>query len=445
VDAKRGVSRDSLSQGGSDRPADRSAARRTARAASQAEDQRRHATQVECELWERLEGESLAPPDLYSLELGSSHTGGRRVRPRQASLILGEGERAYARHLAGAAASCGTSFAAYRRYTPGSSSWKEERLVCQRCCGTRACDECSKKMRERECSRVSGNWRLFGTVGVPAESMTCRQAWYRIRRARTLFFKRLERHAARRDAWAVRVWDEDVECAEKTRAAVAAGRVRQSPLDYAWTYEPHVSGYPHLHFVVNACALYYPWLKKVWGECIGREVRWIKVKIVTSADGICRYLSKYISKTIFTLDLCAVMYRQRMWATSLPVKKRQKGEWIEEVETNSEAAKAQAKRPEAWTNASDFVVTGGGNGLFTSWKKYWPMTDEVDAFLMARSMEHRADPERQRSQERQQKTARDPSLWPIFDLMLECIYRGFAAIGCLTKCVKVMETCASAS
>lgn len=442
--AKRGDYATSKRQRGSDAPRDKSAARRAARRQSAATQQMLASWNRADEITKALPWAPGAEPDLYSLELGLSHTADRRCRPRVDVLVLGEVERERARLQAAAAGSCGSSYAAYRRYVVEGPGWREDRMVCQRRCGTRACEHCDAEIRRRECARVEGNWRLFVTLGVPAARMTCRQAWHRIRRARALLFKRLERHAARRDAWAVRVWDEDVETAREMRATAKPGRRRKSPLDYAWVLEPHVSGYPHLHFVLNACSIYYPWLKKVWSECIGREVRWIKVKTIYDSDGTCRYLSKYLSKSVFSLDLCAVMYRQRMWATSVPQRREKRSEWIEEGGTTPERAKQEARDPSRWTREEGFVLEAGKEGCFQVWARGWGRSTPAELDTMADYVWPAIEAAMLRERKSRDKRERQVSLWPAFDLLLEAAGTFLAFPGSLTKAVKVVLTCARA-
>jgi hypothetical protein len=198
VNPKR--SRSTARYQGSDGPRDRSATRRDRRR----QVQEASTATIAAERWSALEatlaGPDGAPAPLYSLELGSSHTN-RRTRPRYEALVLSDRQRERCRRMLEAAGSCGTSYGAFRRYIPGDGAgWTEERLVCQLKCGTRACADCDREIRQRECSRVEGPYRQFVTLGVPSAGLSIRQAWYRIRRARALLFKRIERHAARPDS-----------------------------------------------------------------------------------------------------------------------------------------------------------------------------------------------------------------------------------------------------
>jgi hypothetical protein len=59
----------------------------------------------------------------------------------------------------------------------------------------RAIARAKRNARElREAARCMGPWRQFVTLGFPPNGMSIRQAWHRVRRARALFIKRLERN-----------------------------------------------------------------------------------------------------------------------------------------------------------------------------------------------------------------------------------------------------------
>jgi len=298
---------------------------------------------------------------------------------------------------------CGTLFGAFRRYTVRADGWTEERMVCQRRCGTRACPHCDAEIRKRQAWRVSGPWRMFITVGIPADALTCRQAWRILRRARALLFKRLERAAADPDVWWLRVHPEDERAAREHRAKFKGKRERKSPLDYAWALEPHESGYPHLHFIVNATYVNYSKLREVWGECVGREILWSRHEDVYDKDGVCHYLADYVAKCEPTPDLAALMYRQRMWATSRPLQVEEKREWIEEPGTTPEAAKAQAEDSSNFDESRNWSLQEGKDGAYQIWRREWYVEDAVDAWLMHRETGFVFDPERHKKPPRERE------------------------------------------
>lgn len=334
---------------------------------------------------------------LYSLALCSTHTGGRRFRPRTAGLVLSPRERERCRQQIARASACGTAFSAFRRYVPTESGIREDRMVCQQKCGTRTCDECERAIRKRECWRVEGPWRQFYTLGCPPRGRSHQECWRVIAAARDKLWKRLERELALGNGRVIRVSEESAAAARAHRATVPRARVRRSPLDYAWTLEPHESGYPHLHFVANTEFVNWRWLKKVWGELVGASIEWMKCVEVFDADGTCRYLSKYISKTTFPPDLLALLYRQRMWATTRPLPKKALGEWLRERDTNEAMAAAQAGRPEDWGSEPGFRLQQSSRGRYAIWSRYFALEDGIDAWLFLRFTKHRWDQERQAS------------------------------------------------
>lgn len=430
---------------GSDAPADRPAARRARREDRQREEAHTDRWVAWTALEAHLERPGDAPASLYSLELGSSHTGGRRHRPRTRGLVLSDVQRERCRKMIAAVEACGTAFKAFRRFAPVATGWREERLVCQTLCGTRACARCDAAIRQRECWRVEGPWRQFITLGVPASGLSIRQAWYRIRRARALLFKRLERHVAQSDAWAVRVWPDDAQAARDHRARTAGSRKRASDLDYAWVLEPHKSGYPHLHIVTNTAMIDYAWLRRVWSACIGRAVQWIKVKPVKQEAGMVRYLSKYLSKSVFTLDLCALMYRQRMWATTRPLPPDAEQGWLEEPETTAAQAAREAQDPSAFDAREGWGTPEGSRGRYWLWSRTWPVEDHLDWWTILQHCAWRVDPARRKAAGRAPPSPSVRAYAAVADLWLEVAWLVMTGRWTLTEADKVCFTAASGS
>ena len=424
---------------------DRSKGRRQARQRHREDVQTIRAANRAARLEEARDAASGPSSWVSLLELCSSHTGGRRKRPRTRGLVLGNLERERLRRQLEVAGECGTHYGAFRRFFDRGPEMIEQRLVCQHLCGSRVCEQCDKAIRERECGRVSGSWRQFFTLGMPAGGMVVRQAWHRIRRARALLIKRLERHASRDDSWAVRIWQEDVEHALSLRANSKRARNRLCPLDYAWCIEPHHSGFPHLHFVLNTCYVNFDWLRAVWSDCIGRACRWMLAEQVWNEDGICYYLSKYISKTVLPVDLCAVMYRQRLWGTSLPMKEKPESAWMREADSTEGEAAYDSIKPEEWNREAGFSLEISSEGKYAIWSRATSLLDDAGAALAwERAAKHAMRPEKPDRVERPEEW-RVISEWPLFDLLLESAYIFLTKPGSLTFPVKVLHTCASTS
>jgi len=375
-----------------------------------------------------------------SLGLGSTHTYGLRERPRHEGLILGEVERQRAREMARRAEGCGTSYGAFRRYEVVTAGIQEHRLVVQKFCGTRACDRCDTAIRRRECARVAWGWTQFHTLGFPPWGLSVRQGWHRVRRARTLLIKRLEIALARGRDDVIRVSAEAVDRARAHRAQFLRERMRESKLEYAWCIEPHVSGFPHLHFVTNTEYISFRWLRAIWGECIGRVVQWSRTEEVWDPSGTCRYLSKYISKCTLSLDLCAVMYRQRLWGTSLPRAAGDAEAWIEEEGTENAEAAAQCDDNSNFAESSKWDHVGGSPGKYRRWQRVWAVeTPEDAAAFDAATWRYRA-PRPDRAPEYEGPEWYRGTLWPLWDLISEVCVTALSGRWSLTVCDKVWCT-----
>jgi hypothetical protein len=244
----------------------------------------------------------------------------RRRTPRKSAISLRPWERQYLRDLVSQTGRCETGTMTIARALPGASSVRGERLTFRPRCCSRGCVRCDGVRRERQAARCEGPWRLFVTVGVPRGPWSCREAWMQFSGWATSLMARIRDHARRGSSGDVRV-------CYPFRARHEALQARADPftrgpslIRYAWVVEPHRSGWPHLHAVLSCDYIDQGWLKRVWGEIVGAPLRWCKIRRVTDASGVCRYLSKYLSKTQLPLDILAAMGRNRMWACTLPVR-----------------------------------------------------------------------------------------------------------------------------
>lgn len=257
----------------------------------------------------------------------------RRVVPRHASIALTPEERARVREMTAKALGCRTRFVSLTRSVEGRGVVAEQRLVMAVPCGTRMCEPCDAERRKREAGRVEGSWRLFWTVGVPSGSRSAGDAWRRMGGWVSALFREIRRELAQGDGSNVRMEDADRARIEDLRRQQKPGARRLADLQYAWCLEPHQSGWPHLHFVTNASFIRHAWFKALWSRIVGAEIRWANYRIVRDQDGVCRYLSKYISKTTFSPDITALMYRRRQWASTVPKPEVKRSGWeLEEGE-----------------------------------------------------------------------------------------------------------------
>lgn len=254
----------------------------------------------------------------------------RRVLPRIQGLVLTEGQRERARSMLARAAGCRTRFAGFRKCVPSGVGAVESRLIVALPCGTRMCEECDQQRRNKEAARVEGHWRLFWTLGLPQHPAGVRFAWGMMGVWTRRLFRELRREYAKGASEKVKIDEGELQRIEIANEERKGKKRPLAELQYAWCLEPHASGFPHLHFVLNAWFVDFGFMKELWSRIVGLEVRWARYEKVTDRDGMCRYLSKYISKTSFPPDLVAIMYRRRQWASTVPPREEAPGEWVQE-------------------------------------------------------------------------------------------------------------------
>lgn len=295
--------------------------------------------------------------------------GGSRRTVRHAELILTEDERARLRHMARQAESCGSRWAMYRGWESGEGGDFEVRLACPTRCGTRACPECYKRIREREAFRVWGPWRLFFTFTVPRARASIADAWREVH----IWIEQLVREM-RREAYIASI--QDAENAElkkpfsDARREVARSRIRtESTLLYAWVIEPHKDGYPHVHMVVDSEWVDFEWLRETWSRASGVMSAWVYGERVYQVDGACRYLSKYISKSTLTLDILAIMYRRRLWATNLERPEKQESKWFAETRISSVEARNAADAEDSAFYDKGWEYVAGKRNKYAIWRR----------------------------------------------------------------------------
>jgi hypothetical protein len=120
------------------------------------------------------------------------------------------------------------------------------------------------------------------------------------------------------------------------------------PIQYAWVVEPHASGWPHIHLLIGVEYIDYNWLRDEWRKIVRTQSANVHCERVHDVEGACRYLSKYISKSVLTLDILAVMHRRRIFGTTIPTVVDKVAMWSVEKETHSDTAYHQAHCPRTW-------------------------------------------------------------------------------------------------
>lgn len=288
---------------------------------------------------------------------------------RQELLILTDAERSRVRWMARQAAGCGARWMAFRGYQGGESTDKELRLICQAKCGTRACAECSKRIRARECGRVSGPWKLFFTFTIPRVGRACGDEWRAVHRYIGKLTKKIKKTArvAAMDALSASAIKQKIS-ADQVESAKSVIR-SSSGLHYAWVIEPHKDGYPHVHMVVNAEWISYAWIRATWEDIIQADTAWVYGEKVYEVDGTCRYLSKYISKASLTPDILAIMYRRRLWASTIDKPEKPEPKWFREDATTTTEAFQQSENPKAWGELYGWTLASRKQGGYAIWER----------------------------------------------------------------------------
>lgn len=295
--------------------------------------------------------------------------GGSRRTVRHAELILTEAERARLRHMARQAEGCGSRWAMYRGWESGEAGEFELRLACPTHCGTRACPRCYKAIREREQFRVWGPWSLFFTFTVPRERASIGDAWREVH----VWIEHLVREM-RREAHIASISDADNARLKKpfsdARRAQARARIRAAgPLRYAWVIEPHKTGYPHIHMVVDSEWADFGWLRDTWQRACGVFSAWVYGERVYQVDGACRYLAKYISKAQLSLDILCIVYRRRLWATNLDRPDKPEPKWYSESRISSDDARAAAESGDDAFPEKGWELVSAKRNKYAIWKR----------------------------------------------------------------------------
>lgn len=295
--------------------------------------------------------------------------GGHRLAPRQRSVILTDHERDNLRHLAGQAARCGNSWGAFRGFESREDGDYEIRLACQLKCGTRACRECSDRIRAREAWRVAGPWNLFLTLTLPRGRAAAADAWREIHGMIADFVREMRRETR----IATMTEDENVALEKpytKERIEQAREKIRASEgFEYAWVIEPHKDGWPHVHLVINTKWVDFVWMRELWSKCAGVADAWVYGEVVYQVNGACRYLCKYISKSVLTLDILAIMFRRRLWATSLKKPESKEAKYFREQTVGTKDAYEASEIAETWRAELGWKCVSFKAGAYAMWER----------------------------------------------------------------------------
>lgn len=288
---------------------------------------------------------------------------------RIADLALRDGDRDNARRLMEQAGACGSRFLRLRGWQEGPGYGWDLRMIAQTHCGTRYCEDCSERIRRRQIARVQGPWEMFITLTMPQAGIPKRWAWDHFYNARRIFLRELRRESNRRyqstegrtPNASAKLIAESLDAQERI--------IGPEKIEYAWAIEPHASGYPHLHLVLNLEWIDFGWSRKLWSKCLGVEDARIDGRKVWSVDGVCNYLAKYISKRRMSLDILAVIKGRRTWACTLINSLDEDAEWWPE-DGQSEGNEQEAiDDREAWGADEGWESVAGKDGCYAIWRR----------------------------------------------------------------------------
>lgn len=242
-------------------------------------------------------------------------------------MILTPRERASVQSLLRSANSCGTIFRAFRRSDLDASPAQQYRMVCQVKCGTRACADCLQAIRARAAARCESDYGMFVTLTLPPDYGDVREAWRKIGTDLRRWLKAVRKEARKRDGALLRISQESEMLADIRSLERGKNPDNCSPLEYSWALEPHKSGMPHVHIALNAEWIDYSWIIELWRDITGCPSARLFGEQVYSVKGICRYLTKYITKQVLTMDLLGILKGKRLWGTSLPLLEKPDAIW----------------------------------------------------------------------------------------------------------------------
>lgn len=283
-----------------------------------------------------------------SAKADTSGPADRRRLPRSPLLVLHPKDRETLHAQRRAALSCGTRFAAFRRFEDAGSHAVEHRMAVRTSCGTRGCPDCMQDRRERIGYRAMFPAAIFATFTVSSAEWSCRDAWIQVGEWVSKLAQRIRQTARKPHQTVLRKTLAAQQLALENWIEGGTHRRGPGPVQYAWVVEPHASGWPHVHVLFGLDWIDYNWLRAEWKKIVRTERANVHCERVFEVEGACRYLTEYISKSILTLDILAVMHRRRIFGTTIPKVIDRIATWSREEETHADDAFRQASRPEDW-------------------------------------------------------------------------------------------------
>lgn len=239
------------------------------------------------------------------------------------------------------------------------------------------------------------------------------------------------------NVWPIQISAQGEQEHQDANLARKKGERKHSIIQYAWAIENHKSGFPHVHIATNVEWVCFHWLRLVWETITGASASNIDVRPVYQVDGVCKYLSKYVSKGGITPDLLGIWSRRRLWATTRKREKKPDPEWIPERVEGETHIEKDTEEPHKWGINEGWKVECFRAGVYAMWTRPdgWRghVARELDTFeadeLETLAAQADLDSSREPIKKSRHRAARDEVEQDLLREMIERI--------CLTDGVKV--------
>ena len=245
---------------------------------------------------------------------------------------------------------CGDRWISLWRMKLGEDCVREEKMATRVFCGLLSCRECSERARKRKLSRMLYPWDFFITLTFPQRNISREEAWRQVNGWITATLDWMVR-------W-YRTWMEDTG--------------QDTPFEYAWTVEPHQSGYPHVHVCLQAPTAFDELWEARWERAHGLGRSNVQVDLVYDPGMVAAYLAKYVSKSQLPEEILAIRYRQKSWWCTVNIMPRQSGGWSIQ-EGRPKWADARSRDPgRIQGEGNGFVVERKIKGVCIIMARQWP-------------------------------------------------------------------------
>lgn len=246
----------------------------------------------------------------------------RRRAPRLPELILTDRERVELHEMRKRVLECGSTPVASRSLRPDGMTLIETRKISLTRCGQRWCETCEAAARRYRATRAEGPWGVFVTCTLDPAKISLRRAWRQMPRWVGKLMRAMQREQDKAEQRDVRVSGRARALRDELEAKLT-NRDREIPkVLYAWALERHESGFPHAHVVVGCEWVGADWMRKTWRRITGMKRLSPEVVGLTTESDVHQYLTKYITKAFWSIDVCVMLKRKRLFWSAMPL------EWI---------------------------------------------------------------------------------------------------------------------